>query len=90
MLFTDTPGPPRDKVRFGVSEAVLIGGEVYSLDACFPKKYIAQNIKMTPKDHPIIPEYGNESFITVPTKGPKPLKPIHPAPIILFLGILFN
>lgn len=45
---------------------------------------------MTPKDHPIIPEYGNESFKTVPPKKPKPLKPIHPAPIILFLGILFN
>ena len=90
MFLTDTPGPPRDEVRFGVREAVLIGGEVYSLDACLLKKYIEQKIRMTPKDQPIIPEYGNESFKTVPPKGPKPLKLIHHAPIILFLGFLFN
>ena len=90
MLLTDTPGPPRDEVRFGVREAVLIGGDVYSLDSCLLKKYIAQNIKMTPTDHPIIPVYGNESFKTVPPKGPKPLKPIHHTPIILFLGVMSN
>ena len=62
----------------------------YSMVVCLPKKYIAQKIKMTPKDQPIIPEYGNEFLKTVPPKGPNPLKPTHTAPIILFLGILFN
>ena len=63
---------------------------LYSLVVCLPKKYIAQKIKITPNDHPIIPEYGKESLNTVPPKGPNPLKPTHPAPIILFPGILFN
>jgi hypothetical protein len=58
----------------------------------YKKKYIAQKLRTTPQDHPIIPEYGNESFKTVPPKKPKPLIPNtqHPTPIILFLGVLFN
>ena len=58
--------------------------------AVFQKKYSPQKMRMIPKDHPIIPEYGNEYFNKVPPKGPKPPKTQHPAPINLFFGILFN